>query len=186
MTCISKFLAIAVSQLATAVNQLALQEVTTVRHHFLPWPGHNLELMEYFSQNSIFLTHPYLAKLRLFEAIIRRGSEAQLQHLHSVDRLFRGRRSWGLDLDGIDSLLWGPSPWLVSLEKVCPGLNTPQTAPVTDVHLLWSHLLTTGSLEAWATHTGMWPTAGATVLAGGLAVSWRESTDGYQVFSRSC
>ncbi len=111
---------------------------------------------------------------------------AQLHHLRSVDRLPGGRRSWGLDL-GIDGLpFWGPSPWLVSLERVGSWLNTPQTGPVTDVHLLWSHLLTAGPLEAWATHTGMWPAARATVLAEGLAVSWRESTDGDQVFSRSC
>lgn len=126
-------------------------------------------------------------KLKLSQAIVSRGREAQLHHLHSVGRLSGGRRSRGLDLGGIDGLpFWGPSPWLVSLERVGPGLNAPQAAPVTDVHLLWSHLFTAGPLEAWATHTGMWPAAGATVLAGGLAVSWRESTDGDQVFSGSC
>lgn len=113
--------------------------------------------------------------MRLFQAIIRGGGEAQLHHLHSVGRLSGGRRSRGLDLGGIDGLpLWWPSPWLVFLERVGPWLDAPQAASVADVHLLRSHLLTAGPLEAWATHTGMWPAAGATVLAGGLAVSWRE------------
>lgn len=106
-----------------------------------------------------------------FAAILRRGGEAQLQHLHGVNRLPGGCRSWGLDLGGIDSLVGGPSLRLVPLERVGPRLNAPQTAPFPDVHLLGSHLLTAGPLEAGATHAGMRPTAGAAVLAGGLAVS---------------
>lgn len=88
-----------------------------------------------------------------------------------MDRLSGGRRSWGLHLDSIDSLFWSPSALLVFLENVDPRLDAPQTAPVADVHLLRSHLLTAGALEARAAHAGMRPAAGATVLAGGLAVS---------------
>lgn len=97
---------------------------------------------------------------------------AQLHHLHRVDRLSGGHRSGGLAPCGIDGLSFsGLSLWLVFLEWVGPGLHTPQGTSVTDVHLLWSNLLTAGPLEARATHAGMWSTAGAAVLAGGLAVS---------------
>lgn len=95
--------------------------------------------------------------------------ESQLRHLH---RLSGGRRSWGLGLGAVAALsLRGPSPRLVSLERVGPGLDAPQAAAVPDVHLLRGHLLTAGALEARAAHAGVGPAAGAAVLAGGLAVS---------------
>lgn len=53
----------------------------------------------------LFFDPPLFGKVvRLFQAIIRRGVEAQLHHLHGVDRLSGGRRSWGLDLGGIGGL----------------------------------------------------------------------------------
>lgn len=88
-----------------------------------------------------------------------------------MDWLSGGGRSRGLSLRDIGSLLRGPSPLLVSLENVDPRLNASQTGPVADVHLLWSHFLAAGAMEARAAHTGMRSAAGATVLAGGLAVS---------------
>lgn len=104
-------------------------------------------------------------------ALLGGGVRGSPSHLgHGVNWLPGGCRSWGLDLGGIDSLVGGPSLRLVPLERVGPWLNPPQTASFPDVHLLRSHLLTAGPLEAGATHAGMRPTAGAAVLAGGLAV----------------
>lgn len=88
-----------------------------------------------------------------------------------MDWLSGGGGSRGLSLSGIGSLLRGPSALLVSLENVDPRLNASQPGPVADVHLLRSHLLAAGALEARAAHAGMRSAAGATVLAGGLAVS---------------
>lgn len=82
----------------------------------------------------------------LLLAIKRRDKEAQLRHLHGLSG---GRRSRGLDLGGIDGLPFrGPSPRLVFLERVGPRLNALQSASIADVHLLWSHLLAAGPLEA--------------------------------------
>ena len=69
--------------------------------------------------------------------------------------------------------LGGPPPRLVLLEGVGAGLDAPQGPAVADVHLLRGHLLTASPLEARATHTGVGAAAGASVLAGRLAVSWR-------------
>lgn len=88
-------------------------------------------------------------------------------HLHGLPG---GRRSRGLDLGG-GRPLGGPPPRLVLLERVAPRLNAPQGASVAYVHLLRSHLLAAGPLEARAAHAGLRPAAGAAVLAGRLAVS---------------
>lgn len=103
-----------------------------------------------------------------------------------VCRLSSGRRSRGLQPGGVDGMpLRGPPLRLVFLEGVVAGLNAPQTASVTDVHLLGGHLLAARPLEARAAYARVRPTAGATVLAGGLAVrldatvgSWSQSPTG--------
>lgn len=108
----------------------------------------------------------------LYGKATTRGSRRTAENLHGVSRLSGGCRSWALNLGGAHGLsVRGPSPWLVLLKGVGAGLNPSQGASVADVHLLRSHLFTAGALEPRATHTGMGSAAGATVLAGGLAVS---------------
>lgn len=93
--------------------------------------------------------------------------------------------SWSLAPGTIGLFVVGPFVCSVSMEGVGPRLHSPQCPSVTDVHLLWGHLLTARPLKARATHTGMRAAAGATVLAGGLAVrfdaaigSWSHSPAG--------
>lgn len=95
----SIFLVLAVSCAVAVVSKMSLQEVKAAHlTTHLWWYCFATD------KSSYFLTHPHLADLRLFQAIIR-DREAQLQHLHSVRSLSGGGRSRGLEPDGVDNPL---------------------------------------------------------------------------------